>query len=808
MNKVTKMRLGLSKSIFTGRRLFTVCASFMIATAVSFFINSAAKLVIIPLLLVLFAVTLAVFIFLRKGKQNSKKRTHLLTAAFCFLLAAISVFQSYAFFDVQYAKYSDIPTEDEQLIRAQVLERRYSSSGMSSYEIELDSVEGYNDLGGTRAILDCTYSGDLQVGDVFTAAVIPTPLSDYSTSIYDEATLIAQGVSIAFASYSDESVTLLNKVDDLPTRLLCMRASLSQKLCVGDGDGGGIAAALLLGDKSHLKDEISRDFSNTGVSHLLALSGLHVTVLFGILDFLLRIFFIPKRVRMPLLGFAALFYLALIGFLPSAVRAVVMMLFAYVAIGLSEDSDPVTALGCAGVLILAASPASVADLGFWMSFFATLGIVTVHPKISNALSRLLEEKRRGKKTFLRRVRRRALISLINLLSGLAVGVTASTFTLWAVSAGGGSFSLLSPLTTLILTPFAGFIIFAAFLLLIFYSTPVSLMLIAAIEIAGGAMAGIAKYFAASSAIHLISLCESFVLPLSAITLILALAPLPILKTGKKRRKSRYAIRMIAVLLSGIFILSSALAVKAYLDRDLLDVTYISPTSQSEYTVFQNGKGAVICEMSNGGSSSLNLAIRAAEESGAVEISAIMITDYHNLTPGTLYKTFARNTVRRLWLPEPTNEKDYYTMLSCIEKAEQAQPPVEVWIYSYGEELTLFNSAALRLYRGGIDRSVQPIFLMTITAADEKAVYLTPTAFECNSEFISLVSSELSDANTLILGRHGPNLKNQYPIESSSVKRLIFGSEEVAAFARVSGGARSADMTVGGARIKMRLRSTK
>ncbi|MBE6694261.1 MAG: ComEC/Rec2 family competence protein [Ruminococcaceae bacterium] len=675
---------------------------------------------------------------------------------------------------------------------------------MSSYGIALDSIEGYDRLGNTRAILDCTYAADLQVGDVFTAAVIPTSLSDYSTSVYDEATLIAQGFSIAFTSYSDESVAIFEQADGISTRLLCFRASLSQRLCISGGDGGGIAAALLLGDRSHLRDEISRDFSNTGVAHLLALSGLHVTVLFGILDFLLRIFFIPKRVRMPLLGLAALFYLALIGFLPSAVRAVVMMLFAYVAVGLSEDADPVTALGCAGVLILAVSPASVADLGFWMSFFATLGIVTVHAKVSDMLSRLLEEKRRVKKTFFRRVRRRLLVGIVNLLSGLAVGVIASTFTLWAVSAGGGSFSLLSPLTTLILTPFAGFIIFAAFLSLVFYSTPVSLMLAAAIRVAGDTMAGIAEYFSASSAIHLISLCEPFVLPLSALTLILALAPLPIFKTGRKRRKSKYALRMVAVLLSGIFTVSSALALKAYLERDELDVTFISPTSQSEYTVFQNGKGAVVCEMSNGGSSSLNLAIRTAKESGAVEISAIMITDYHNRTPGTLYKTFAQNTVRRLWLPEPTNEKDYYTMLSCIEKAEQAQPPVEVRIYSYGEELTLFNSASLHLYRDGIDRSVQPIFLMSFTAADDSCVYLSPAAFECDGEFVSLVSAELSDADTLILGRHGPNLKTPYSIEGSSVRRLIFASEEVAAFARVSGGARSAEMTVGDARIKMQL----
>ena len=69
---------------------------------------------------------------------------------------------------------------------------------------------------------------------------------------------------------------------------------------------------------------MKRDFRRTGASHLLALSGLHVALLSAMAEWVLRRFRIPKRPRVTLLGILMLLYLALVGFLPSAVRAVFM----------------------------------------------------------------------------------------------------------------------------------------------------------------------------------------------------------------------------------------------------------------------------------------------------------------------------------------------------------------------------------------------------------------------------------------------------------------------------------------------------
>lgn len=806
MKKTCHFRLGLSRSVFTNRPLFTFCAVFMGTVALSFFVNVTAKAVIGIILITLILLALTLFLILKKRGRRKRAASRILLAALCLAATLLALLRATAFFDIQYGHYSRLASETQECdVTATVIECRYSSSNLSSYNIRVDGIKGEEDAGGINAILDCTYDAALDVGDKIRIRAVPSPISEYSPSVYSEKMLIADGFVIAFTSYEPDRLEVVGEADGVYFDLLRLRSRLARRLSTDDKESGGVAAALLLGDKSKLSDEIFRDFQRTGTSHILALSGLHVAVLFGIVDLLLRIFFVPKRMRMPIIALSALFYLALIGFLPSAVRAVIMLMFTYAATALSEDGDPVTALGCAGAIILAVSPATVADVGFWMSFSATFGIVTLSPKIGDRLSLLLEEKKRHKKTLLRRILRRLLVSLVNIISGLFVGVAACTFTLWAM-AGGGYVSLLSPALTLIMTPLAGMILLCAPLSLIFYSTPLRFMLTAGTRIAASAMTGMTSHLAVSSK-HIISMSEDFVLPLCMVTLFLAVAPLPILRRGRPKGKNRYVLRMAIVLAMGLTVLAAALSIHGYSTRHDLDVTYTVQNTQSEHIVMQNGISAVVCELSNGGNSSMSSALREAEKNGAVEIAAIMITDYHSRTPGMLYKTFSSNMVRRLWLPEPTSEEDYYVMLSCIEKAELASPPVEVSIYAHGEELTVFEEGKLKLYRAEIDRSVQPVFLMTLRTPSQKTAYLHPAFCECDGEFIDTVNATLGGVDNLIVGRRGPKIKQSFELDGlgGKARRIILASEEIVPFTHVPKRIlRLAEITVGNARIKMRL----
>ena len=143
-----------------------------------------------------------------------------------------------------------------------------------------------------------------------------------------------------------------------------------------------IMVALTLGDKSLLRDEARQVFSATGTSHVLALSGLHLSILFAVLNALLVI---PLRrhsalrIAMSALVVIALWmFVCLAGAPLSLLRAASMLSLMQVGIGLRRHRNATLNHLCtAACLLLIADPLSVLDVGFQLSFSAVLAIILV-----------------------------------------------------------------------------------------------------------------------------------------------------------------------------------------------------------------------------------------------------------------------------------------------------------------------------------------------------------------------------------------------------------------------------------------------
>ena len=144
-------------------------------------------------------------------------------------------------------------------------------------------------------------------------------------------------------------------------------------------EDAGIMKAMLLGDKSEIDSESKMLYRNNGIYHILAISGLHISMLGGCL------YKILKRIRIkPWLaaGIALLFiflYGIMIGMPPSAFRAIVMYGFGVFAPLLCRSHDRLTSLAVAGACLLAGNPALFYDAGVRLSFLAVLGIVCLYP---------------------------------------------------------------------------------------------------------------------------------------------------------------------------------------------------------------------------------------------------------------------------------------------------------------------------------------------------------------------------------------------------------------------------------------------
>lgn len=136
----------------------------------------------------------------------------------------------------------------------------------------------------------------------------------------------------------------------------------------------GIYQAVLLGDKTQISEELRALYQKSGIAHLLAVSGLHVSIIgMGIYQMLRRLGAGYRNAGV-LSGAALFFYGTLTGFGPSVIRAFIMMLCCFLAAYLGRTYDLLSAIACSFILIIWDSPFLLFTSGLQLSFGAVFSI--------------------------------------------------------------------------------------------------------------------------------------------------------------------------------------------------------------------------------------------------------------------------------------------------------------------------------------------------------------------------------------------------------------------------------------------------
>lgn len=202
-------------------------------------------------------------------------------------------------------------------------------------------------------------------------------------------------------------------------------------------DTAGFACALLLGVTDHIDYETDTAFKISGIRHVIAVSGLHVTILFSL------VYMITGRRKWitALLGLPALFvFAAIAGFSPSITRACVMHGLMVVGILLDREYDPPTALGFAVLCMLMLNPWVATNVGFQLSVCCMIGILLFSERIKQYF---LDKKRLGKC----RGWRKKLAAWF--ATSVSVSLSASVLTTPLCAYYFGVVSLVGPLTNLL-----------------------------------------------------------------------------------------------------------------------------------------------------------------------------------------------------------------------------------------------------------------------------------------------------------------------------------------------------------------------
>ncbi len=147
-------------------------------------------------------------------------------------------------------------------------------------------------------------------------------------------------------------------------------------------DTAPFAKALLLGDTSELDYETESDLSASGIRHVAAVSGLHVSILFS----MVYLFSGKRRGLTVALGIPVLvLFAAMAGFSPSIVRASLMQLLMLLALLVKREYDPPTALSFAVLAMLMLNPITITSAGFQLSVASVAGIFLFCGRISEWL---------------------------------------------------------------------------------------------------------------------------------------------------------------------------------------------------------------------------------------------------------------------------------------------------------------------------------------------------------------------------------------------------------------------------------------
>ena len=282
----------------------------------------------------------------------------------------ISIIFSYVYFDLWFKAYERY--DDKVKITAIVEESEPVSSYTTSFVLKCDNI---NDTfaSGYKLItyLPREESQNLTPGTVISFSADVSAFERQST----RNSYFSKGISGVAENIKDLKVleikefyfhTLLSRAREHISRYVTM---------LTDAESGGLLSALIVGDRDKLSPEIRLNFKRIGITHVLALSGMHLAILFLGLDKLLLLFRVKKKPRIFLNSSFIFLYMLLTGFPVSVQRAGFMLLLSSALFLMSKSKDSLTSLSVAVSLICIITPYSVYDIALWLSALATFGLI-------------------------------------------------------------------------------------------------------------------------------------------------------------------------------------------------------------------------------------------------------------------------------------------------------------------------------------------------------------------------------------------------------------------------------------------------
>ena len=714
--------------VFDKRPLSLILCILLGAFVFFTFGDAAIKIVII---------SIAILLLLSACLLFKITRTKKFMLALCGITIIAASLFSFIYFDLWY--YAENRFEDRCEIEGTVESFDFSGANktlvLSTDSIEEKALTKYTIL----VILEDDDITNITIGSqvCFSAEI----KSFVSTSDFDAAAYYhSRGYSAQAINVENLTVTLQTP----PTfshKIAEYRRTLTRNLVMNSSrDSGGLLAALLLGEREFLDSEFKLDFARIGISHILALSGMHLAILCHAVSRILSLIGLNKKWRKSFEMLFAVAYMGLTGFPVSVVRAGIMLIISSLLFLLSSSKDSITNLFISVTVIAFLQPYSVFDMSLWLSAFATLGTII-------CVELLEKHTYKSRPLFFRIV---FSVFVTFLTSIFAVGATLPIIHIYF-----NSISSLSLISTVIFSPvFLVFMYLGTFFLLTSSFIPLGSL----INLFGDFITNLTHRL---SSIKYALISTDF--PIVKV-LIIAFSVSLFLFFVLEIRKRKTATAAISFLLI-VSIFSAGICTAS----ENNDFTFeYSEFDGRERILMNKDADSCLIEISSLSNHVAYESVSYLADKHILYLNSYFLTSYTSNSLGAVEAILSKVFVKNIYVPIPNSEylSDVYSEILNLNKKYD----INVISYSQEEMIKFLDFNIFPLYQDNLGR-----LALTVNYSEKFFTYVSSSMLTPSTENYALKIMNASD--TLIVGARGesendPDFKYKIP----KVSKLIFNKK--------------------------------
>lgn len=402
------------------RPFATVGFTYLAALIAATYFNTDISKIMMIIFLILFLFSL----FIRKIRVQK-------VLPVAFLTLAVALFM-YNVFSYVILKPIEKLNDQDVLISGRICDIPYSAYNRYYYVVETDKVDypGTNQTMKLRISMSKALDADLY--DRISGKVhmfLPNNEASFSSKTY----YAAKGIHMLSYLYEYENYQVESESSKpIYYYFLKARQALIEVIRTAlPKEQASLAVGVLLGDKYLMEEEVKSDFKEVGISHLLAVSGLHTSVIAALVLAILQATKLPKKWVYLIVCFAVVCFMALTGFSASVARSGIMLIMFYLGKFFYSKADSLNSLGFSAFALTLFNPFAAGDLGLLLSVSATLGIILFNEYFKEKIINLASKIKFGSK-------------IINKLAGTVSLTLASTLaTMPVIMLSFGRISLIS-----------------------------------------------------------------------------------------------------------------------------------------------------------------------------------------------------------------------------------------------------------------------------------------------------------------------------------------------------------------------------